>query len=95
MMTQPDSPLSILREAIRLDKPGLIDRLERDAVAHMAFTRQATNKAAVSAALDLAKACDTCAQLIADDRLIDLLMEVRTQVPALHAARTIIREKIK
>lgn len=87
------SPITILAQAIRADKPGLIALLREQEEAHRSFARQATNKAAVSAALGLKEACMEIIQHINDDDLLAICHEVRLQVPALHAARKILEKQ--
>ncbi len=87
------SPITILNRAIKLDKTGLLALLQEHAEAHRSFARQATNKAAVSAALGLEDACKRIIDLINVDDLLAICHEVRLQVPAIHAANQILKRE--
>jgi len=87
------SPITILNRAIKLDKTGLLALLQEHAEAHRSFARQATNKAAVSAALGLKEACMEIIQHIHADDLLAICHEVRLQVPAIHAANQILKRE--
>lgn len=91
-MTEP-SPITILSRAINLDKPRLLALLQEHAEAHRSFVGQTTNKAAASAALDLYHTHEEIIRLINEDDLLAICHEVRLQVPALHAANQILKER--
>jgi hypothetical protein len=91
-MTEP-SPITIIKRAINLDKPGLLTLLRELGEAHFSFVRQTTNKAAASAALDLYHAHEEIIRLINEDDLLAICHEVRLQVPAVHAANQILKER--
>lgn len=83
--------ISTLAKALRVPNDALVIALRAQAQEHLAFVPHTTNKAA---ALDLADACNEAATHLADGDLLAVLREVRTQVPALHAARKVLEASV-